>query len=207
MSICVDLTGMRFGKLIVVKKLKINPHREMEWLCLCDCGNEYVSTSNRLTTGKTTCCHSCAMKKISDTNKKHGCEPRKLWNMFQNMKTRCYNKKYFLYHRYGGRGITVCDEWKNDFIAFRKWAFDTGWDESLTLDRIDNDKGYCPENCKWSSVREQANNRSTNVYLEHNGQKDTLANWSRRLNIPYHVLQARLYKGLPDDQILSDGGK
>ena len=85
MSICVDLTGMRFGKLIVVKKLKINPHREMEWLCLCDCGNEYVSTSNRLTTGKTTCCHSCAMKKISDTNKKHGCEPRKLWNMFQNI--------------------------------------------------------------------------------------------------------------------------
>ncbi len=202
MSVCIDLTGVRFGSLTVKRKLKINSHREMEWLCLCDCGNEYVSTSNRLTSGKTTSCHSCAMKKISKSNKKHGCEPRQLYRAYVNMKTRCYNKNYFLYHRYGGRGITVCDEWKNSFESFREWALNNGWSKELTIDRIDNDGCYCPENCKWSSIQSQANNRSTNRYLEYNGEKDTVANWSRRLNVPYYVLQHRLYKGLPDDKVL-----
>lgn len=199
-----DLIGMRFGSLVVKSKLNINRHREMEWLCICDCGNSHKATSNRLTTGKTTCCHACAMKKISISNSKNGVEPKKLYNAFTNMKTRCYNKNYFLFHRYGGRGITVCDEWRNDFSAFRKWAFENGWDESLTLDRIDNDKGYSPQNCRWVNKTAQDNNRSTNRYLEHNGERDTLANWSRRLNIPYYVLQHRMEKGLPDDEILRE---
>lgn len=199
-----DLIGMRFGSLVVKSKLNINRHREMEWLCICDCGNSHKATSNRLTTGKTTCCHACAMKKISISNSKNGVEPKKLYNAFTNMKTRCYNKNYFLFHRYGGRGITVCDEWRNDFSAFRKWAFENGWDESLTLDRIDNDKGYSPQNCRWVDKTAQANNRSTNRYLEHNGERDTIANWSRRLNIPYYVLQHRMEKGLPDDEILRE---
>lgn len=199
-----DLIGMRFGSLVVKSKLNLNRHREMEWLCICDCGNSHKATSNRLTTGKTTCCHACAMKKISISNSKNGVEPKKLYYAFTNMKTRCYNKNYFLYHRYGGRGITVCDEWKNNFSAFRKWAFENGWDKSLTLDRIDNDQGYSPENCRWIDKTAQANNRSTNRYLEHNGERDTLANWSRRLNIPYYVLQHRMEKGLSDDEVLRE---
>ena len=119
------------------------------------------------------------------------------------MKTRCYNPKYSLYHRYGGRGITVCDEWKKSFVAFRKWALDNGWKENLSLDRINNDGNYEPGNCKWSTSVEQSNNRRTNRLLTFDGVTDSMANWSRALNIPYHVIRYRLEKGWTDEKTLS----
>lgn len=192
MSASPNILGKRFGSLTVTKKLEMNNHREMEWLCLCDCGNEHISTTNRLKKGQTTCCHSCAMKKISISNRKHGMEPRKLFHAYTNMKTRCYNSNYFLYHRYGGRGIQVCDEWLHSFSNFRSWALDNGYSEELTLDRIDNDGDYTPTNCRWVTVREQSNNRHTNRILTLNGEKDTMANWARRTNLPYWVIQERL---------------
>lgn len=184
-----NIVGKKFGNLTVVRMLTKNNHGEMEWLCKCDCGTDHVSTTNRLTSGKTTCCKECANRKISASNHKNGTEPIVLYRCYANMKTRCYNKNYFLYHRYGGRGISVCDEWRNDFATFRSWAFENGWNENLTLDRIDNDRDYSPTNCRWITLTEQANNRSTNRFLEYNGEKDTMANWARRLNIPYYIIQ------------------
>lgn len=203
MSLCKDLLNQKFGQLTVVQKLKMNNHREMEWLCVCDCGREHISTSNRLTRGQTTCCKECMKNKISISNTKHSCKPEALWCCYQNMKTRCYNKKYSLYHRYGGRGISVCEEWYNSFVSFRDWAFNSGWEEGLSLDRIDNNGNYCPENCKWSTVQEQSNNRHTNRILTANGVSDTMANWSRKLNIPYYVIQYRLEKGWDDAKTLT----
>lgn len=199
--ICPDLIGQKFGSLTVVKKLQINNHKEMTWLCKCDCGNDYVARTNPLTHGKTTCCHACAMRKISISNTKHSREPKSLWYKYQNMKTRCHNPNYTLYHRYGGRGIKVCKEWDESFEAFRDWALANGYSDELTIDRIDNDGNYCPENCRWATVTEQANNRSTSRIIVVNGEKDTLANWARRTGTKYSKVQHWLDKGMSGDEV------
>lgn len=204
MGACKNLIDMRFGKLTVKEKLGRDSHGEIRWLCVCDCGNEHISTSNRLTSGQTTCCRDCMIKKIGDTNRTHGRTPRKLFYAYVNMKTRCYNKNYSLYHRYGGRGIKVCDEWRNSFENFREWAMNNGWKEELSLDRIDNDGNYEPNNCKWSTVLEQSNNRRTNRLITYNGITDTMANWSRRMNIPYYVIQRRISLNWDIDKVFTE---
>ena len=190
-----ELIGQRFGKLTVKSLLPDTSHKERHWLCECDCGNEYVATSYGLVHGVTTQCRECSIKQISVSNTKHGCGPKRLHEIYTNMKTRCHNRNYELYHRYGGRGICVCDEWDKSYEAFRSWAFSSGYSDELSLDRIDNNGNYCPENCKWSSVMEQANNRHTNRLITYNGETDTLANWARRKGMKYSVLQHRLDAG------------
>lgn len=204
MSVCKNLVGLRFGKLSVLKKLGKDRHGEMRWLCICDCGSEYESTSNRLTSGQTTCCRDCMIKKIGDSNRKHGATPKKLFYAYTNMKTRCYNKNYSLYHRYGGRGIQVCEEWRKSFKSFREWALKNGWSEELSLDRINNDGNYEPSNCKWSTCVEQSNNRRTSRMITYNGITDTMANWARNTGIPYYVIQRRLYLNWDAERIFSE---
>lgn len=173
----------------------------MTWLCKCDCGNEYAAKTNSLTHGKTTCCCDCKKKKIADANRKHGYYPKQLWNAYTNMKTRCYNPNYSLFHRYGGRGIKVCKEWKESFDAFLAWSLSNGYSKGLTLDRIDNDGDYCPENCRWATVIEQSNNRSTNRMICVNWTVDTLANWARRTGAKYSYVQHLLDKGMSGDDV------
>lgn len=98
----------------------------------------------------------------------------------------------------------MCDEWKNSFIAFAQWALKNGYDEKLLLDRIDNNGNYEPNNCRFVTMRTQCNNRRTNLMLEYNGEKDTLANWARRLNMPYYYIQDRLYKGINMENIVNE---
>ena len=119
------------------------------------------------------------------------------------MKTRCYNPKYSLYHRYGGRGITVCDEWLNNFAAFRTWCFENGYDKNLTLDRINNDMGYSPDNCRFATVQEQANNRSTNRIISVYGENMTLAQASRKYGIKQGTLYSRcVLRGESPDNVI-----
>ncbi len=116
------------------------------------------------------------------------------------MKRRCYRKNYVDYHRYGGRGIEVCDEWKNSFLAFYK---DMGErPKGKTLDRINNDKGYSQENCKWSTPREQANNRRNNRFLTHKGKTLTVAQWARKLGVKDGILRYRLRKNWAIEEVL-----
>jgi hypothetical protein len=183
----------------------------MEWLCICDCGNSHKATSNRLTTGKTTCCHACAMKKISISNSKNGVEPKKLYYAFTNMKTRCYNKNYFLYHRYGGRGITVCDEWLDSemydgrstkgWIAFKNWALSNGYADDLTIDRIDLYGNYEPSNCRWATMKQQLNNTRQNRHYTHDGVTHTLTEWQDITGIPAQRIKYRVNKGWPEELI------
>ena len=141
MSASKDLIGKRFGKLLVKEKLELNYHREMEWLCVCDCGNEYVSTSNRLMSGKTTQCRACSFCQMAKKQTIHGCKPTKLWRTYQNMKTRCNNENSQDFKRYGKRGIKICDEWNSSFANFKKWAFENGWEENLGNGRIADSLG------------------------------------------------------------------
>lgn len=197
-----NLVGQKYGHLTVVGLTNNASHRERHWLCKCDCGNEHITTSHNLICGITTQCVECSNRQIGKSNTKHGTKPIQLYRTYQNMKTRCNNDHYFLYHRYGGRGITICKEWQESFIAFREWALKNGYRKGLTLDRIDNDGNYCPENCRWATVKEQSNNRITNRMLSIDGETDTMANWSRRLDMPYWVLQRRLSDGWSEEMAL-----
>lgn len=154
-----DLLGKRFGKLTVVgyshsKKWK------PQWKCVCDCGNEVVVAAECLRAGKTKSCgclvHRKGIKQLCETEPAH-----RLHRIWIGMKSRCYNPKATGYKNYGGRGISICDEWRDDFLAFLSWATKNGYQEGLTIDRVDNDKGYSPENCRWATKAEQNRNKRT----------------------------------------------
>lgn len=195
-----DITNMRFGQL---KALRVvgTKHKELLWECECSCGDLYNAASYSLRSGKTTCCRKCSYFKISKANMIHGesqgFKHSSLYSKYTNMKTRCYNKNYYLFQHYGGKGVTVCDEWmgKDGFLKFREWAMNNGYEDNLSLDRIKNDKPYCPENCRWATMTAQQNNRTNNRVLTVNGEDDTMANMARKYNVKYHTIQARLQRG------------
>lgn len=123
--------------------------------------------------------------------KKHGLSNTKLYSIWSGMKRRCYNKNERAYKHYGGRGITICDEWKNDFMSFYDWAMNNGYSEGLTIDRIDNNKGYSPENCRWATVKEQNRNYRRNIKVEYKGETKTLVELAEEYNIDYKLLHQR----------------
>lgn len=142
-------------------------------------------------------------KRIYSNVKEH----HKLYHIWKGMHQRCYNKSNKRYDRYGKRGIVVCDQWNNKnrygSMNFIIWAYNNGYTESLTIDRINNDGNYEPNNCRWSNIIEQANNRSNNHYIEYNGIKRTLKQWSEELNIPYSCLRTRIRKNIPLEKAFS----
>ena len=122
------------------------------------------------------------------TNKSH----RRLKQCYADMKRRCYSPQNVMYHRYGARNISVCDEWRNSFEAFFIWALKNGYSDNLTLDRIDTDKDYCPENCRWTTYKEQANNKRNNRFVEYDGRRQTIAQWAEEIGMDYNALLYRL---------------
>lgn len=157
----IDHTGQRFGRLVVIELKGFEKGGQATWLCRCDCGNQSVVIGSNLRRGTTTSC-GCLRDELRIV---HGKYHTRLHNVWKLMKRRCSNPNDKRYHRYGGRGIDVCDEWRNDFGAFYAWATANGYDENAkygecTLDRIDNDKGYSPDNCRWVDIKTQNNNRS-----------------------------------------------
>lgn len=160
-----DITGQKFGRLTALYHAGSAKDKSALWMCKCDCGNEKVVTSTALLSGKTSSCGCLKREVAKDNSFKHGETKTRLYREWQAMKERCYRKTHQYYNRYGGRGISVCDEWKCDYLAFKKWAIENGYSDNLSLDRIDNDGNYCPENCRWATWEEQANNRSNNVVV------------------------------------------
>lgn len=137
---------------------------------------------------------------ICQTMKRHGYEKCQLSNVLNNMKSRCYNSKDEFYHDYGGRGITICEEWLNDDRKFVEWAINNGYCEDLTIDRIDNNGIYTQTNCRWVDAKVQANNRRTNRLITAFGETKTLSQWAddKRCPVSYGTLSSRIQKGLLD---------
>ena len=134
---------------------------------------------------------------------KHGFSHTPLYAVYIQMVARCHNPKHNYYFNYGARGITVCDEWRNDRLKFIKWSYENGYKEGLSIDRIDNSKGYSPTNCRWTDRRTQQNNTRKNRFIEVNGERHTLSEWSRIKGISKHTIEHRLNLGwLPEDSVL-----
>ena len=125
-------------------------------------------------------------------NLTHGQSYSRIYNTYHSMKQRCYNSKNKNYYNYGGRGIKICEEWLNDFQAFYDWSMSHGYSDDLTIDRKDNDGDYCPENCRWSTHKQQSNNVRTNHLITYKGETLTLKQWSEVLNINYNTLSRRI---------------
>ena len=144
------------------------------------------------------------MARIGNKNSvTHGLSGTRLHRIWHSMYCRCYYKSTNQYKNYGGKGIEVCEEWKKDFMNFYNWAINNGYEEHLTLDRIDNNKGYYPENCRWATVKEQANHRTTNVYYTFNGETKTGKQWCEIYNISQTTLNDRLKRGWSLEQALT----
>lgn len=187
-----DLTGKKFNKLQVIEISGSNNHGELEWKCLCDCGNTTIVPSYSLRMGST---RSCGCLKFEERGRHILPNYNKIYEIRTNMINRCYNEKTKGYDIYGKAGITICEEWLNDPVSFYEWSINNGYEKGLSIDRIDGKGNYEPSNCRWVTWTKQCNNRKTNVFLTRNGETKTMAEWSRELNVKYWKIQDYVKSG------------
>ena len=197
-----DLTGQRFGKLIALNRIDETKRECVQYRC-CDCGKEIIALATNLRNGRIKSC-GCSrlehLKKLGTERIKHGKKYTRLYNIWIDMKSRCHNANNNRFSYYGGRGITVCDEWCNNFQAFYDWAMANGYNPEAkrgecTIDRIDVNGNYEPSNCRWVDSYVQANNTTKNRVFTINGTSHTVAEWARICGINYHLLRNRLRHG------------
>ena len=200
----VDLTGQRFGRLTVIKRVE-NDGEKVMWLCRCDCGNETTVFSGYLRNGDTKSCGCLSKDKLRERRFKHG----------ESRKTRLYNIWIHIKHRTSGKAnekrtkkwytdknIKMCEEWA-DFRNFRDWANANGYDDSLTIDRIDGNKGYSPENCRWVDWKTQTRNKSNNINITRNGETKCLKDWCTELGLNYRSIFQRIARGWDKEKALT----
>ena len=190
MSQFQDLTRQKFGRLTVIKRVE-NKNKQTYWLCRCECGNEKEVNAGNLKSGNVRSCGCLRHETVT----KHGLRNTRLNQIWRGIKKRCYNSRSYSYYLYGGRGITMCDEWRNDFLLFYNWAINNGYSDSLSIDRIDVNGNYEPNNCRWATAKEQANNMRVNRLLTYKGQTYTMSEWCNILNMKYVTLFGRLQRG------------
>lgn len=184
----LELTGMRFGELTVTALCEMRKGSSF-WECICDCGNIYIAKGASLTTKHTTSCMQCSQKRAGKSRAKHGMLYSPAYHSWHGMLQRCGNPNASFYAYYGGRGITVCEEWKT-FVGFYRDMGDRP--QGTTLDRIDSNGNYCKGNCKWSTKKEQGNNRGNNHYLTFEGKTQTLKQWADEKGIEFETLRGRI---------------
>lgn len=197
-----DITGQKFGRLTAKEIVGKTKHGARIWRCDCDCGGITNVVINNLTNGHTKSC-GCLQKEVRFT---HGLSKTKIYRIYYDMIQRCSNKDFKEYEHYGGRNIRVCDEWsgENGFVNFYNWSIKNNYKEGLTIDRIKVDGNYCPENCRWATMKTQQNNRRNNNYITYNEQVHTLTEWNEILGFKRGVLQSRLSRGWDIDRAFTE---
>lgn len=194
----IDLTSQRFGMLTVIGAAGCNKHGSSIWLCRCDCGVSASVTANNLKSGNT---KSCGCRRGRDRRTDHipADQYRKTRWVWEGMIRRCADPKCISFKNYGGRGIRVCDRW----LSFLNFLGDMGVrPNGCSIDRIDNDKGYQPDNCRWATRHEQNNNKRNNRALTYQGRTMSVSSWARELNIPVGTITSRITRGWTDSKII-----
>lgn len=213
-----DLTGMKFGKLTVIERgddyIKPNGEHIPMWKCKCECGNNCVKNQYNLIEGYT---HSCGCLRVENSIKSHtthGESSDRLYHVWCNIKQRCYDPNVSEYQYYGARGIIMCDEWKLSYENFRTWAIVGGYDKNsefgkCTIERIDVNGNYCPDNCKWANLKEQANNKRNNRVITIDDITLTVPQWAERMGVDPRLIHCRLSRGWSeyDSVMVPKGGR
>ena len=194
-----DLTNQKFNRLTVLK-LAPKHKNKIAWLCSCDCGKTIIVLASNLTNNRTRSCGCLKMEKLLQRSTIHNQRHTKIYEVWKTLKQRCFNPTNISYKNYGGRGITICEDWKNNFSSFYEWSMKNGYKEGLSIDRIDNNGNYCPENCRWTDRLTQANNTRTNHFITFRNQTKTIAEWARHFNLPYSNILAKLQKNNYDSE-------
>ena len=195
-----NLTGKRFNNFKVIRCVGSDGNNNI-WECLCDCGNTFFSYATTIANKKTKRCPSCRDELKRRSNTTHGMSTTRLSDIYFLMKSRCYNKNIGNYKNYGGRGIYMCDEWKNNISSFLVWAITSGYSDNLSIDRINNDGPYSPDNCRWATSKEQGNNKRTNVKIEYEDKTKTPPEWGEALGIHPDLIRARYNQGYSIDKV------
>lgn len=190
-----DISGAKFGRWAAIKPVGKGHKGEYLWECVCDCGNKRTVPIDALTRGQST---SCGCSRST-----HGKSKSVLFHVWQSMKQRCLNENQKQYVNYGGRGISVCKEWLSDFTSFEEWALSNGYEKGLQIDRINNNAGYSPENCRWATPMQNENNRRNNHLMTCKGITHTLSEWSRITGMPSTTILTRLYRGKTEEEALT----
>lgn len=224
MSKLVDIAGSRYGRLTVIKRVEnyVSPKgcKKARWLCLCDCGKQHIATQNQLNRGIVKSC-GCLKEEIARKQQqtliksgtahprfKHGGtvehKQERLYRVWANIRKRCTNPNDKNYKHYGGRGISCCPEW-DEYASFRDWAMASGYDPDApkgqcTIDRIDVNGNYCPENCRWASQKDQMNNVRTNRKVLYEGRYYTAKQLAQKLGLPYQTVISRINRGLYEEE-------
>lgn len=193
----VDLTGNKYGRLTVLgKEQGRDKNGRIRWRCKCDCGKEVSIATYSLNGGVQSC--GCLQHDIARNSHlihgdcKRGGKRTRLFGIWAGIRNRILNPNNHAYPRYGGRGIKICDEWQ-EYIKFKEWALSHGYNEKLTIDRIDVNGDYSPENCRWASYEVQANNSRKNIFWKYKGECLTIAQWAKKLNVNPTRLWNRVY--------------
>ena len=203
----LDITGNKYGFLTAIKRVNnyISPkgYVKQQWLFRCDCGNYIIRCKSLVIKGECCSCGCEKKRRIIEYNKKNKIKHNKLgtriYRIWSGIKTRCLNKNDNSYKYYGERGIKICEEWKNSFEIFYNWAISNGYKEDLTIDRINNNGNYCPENCRWITMKEQNRNKRNNLIIELDGEAKTLAEWGEMYGFD---TKAEIYKIKKDKEYL-----
>ena len=197
-----NLVGMRFENLEVLHRaedyVKPNGRKILMWQCRCDCGNIVTVSGESLKYGNT---KSCGCKRRNNF-RTHGKSNTRLYEIWTDMKQRCLNPNQKTYKYYGGRGITICEEWLDDFMNFYDWAMENGYQDKLTIDRIDVNGKYEPNNCRWVTMETQLRNTRRNHFIEINGERHTIAEWARIYEINPQTINSRIRKGLSEQNAI-----
>lgn len=200
--------GIKYNNWTVLEKAESNKHGNPKWLCMCDCGKIRKLYLSDIKNGHSKSCGCYRREFLKNQNVKHGMSHFKIYRVWRSMKSRCYTKTQTMYKYYGARGIKVCDEWldeENGFINFYNWAMQNGYSENLTIDRIDVNGNYEPSNCRWITMKEQANNTRRNVYITYNNETHTLKEWSDLLDLNYKMVFNRYKKGFSLQEVFFNG--
>lgn len=198
MSKAIDLSGEKFGRLTVLKRIGSTDNKKSLFLCKCECGNEVKVIGGNLTSGTTT---SCGCYKIELRHKSANPQRRRLKRIYRLMKLRCFDETNKSFKDYGGRGITVCKEWMESFDNFYSWSISNGYNDKLTIDRINNDCNYEPSNCRWATYEEQANNTRKNRLVEYKGEKMSVSMFARSIGQKPRNVNYLIHRGYSTEQI------